>query len=625
MVVIFLALSLVQSQKILIKTSRENIFNVEVRSEAIVNAVNEIISTFFIKKTSVLNILSSATKISSDHLNDILSQILEESHSRISILIGTAHKKRTNDGRLNEVNIFFVDSYRAFSSISKSLDPDEYNYRGYYLVVLLKPISSQNFKRRVFENLWSKYIVNVNVIQPFDNFSDGCWIYTYYPYSPFYCEKVQTQILNTYINGVGFNREADHFPRKVSNLYNCSLSVATFKVPPFVMYGKKNDVVGVDGNLMRMIARQMNFHLKIKMLPSAHWGEVKNRSSTGAVGMVIDGTVNFTMGYFTSSSARNTFMSTSYTYHSSVAIWVISPGSDLTWFQRLHKPFSLQLWITIGVIALISFIVILIIGRQSRIVRNFVFGLNIKNPAMNMINIFFGGAMPRLPRRNFARFLLALLMIYSLVLRNVYNGSMFRYLQTDKKNPPSNTYEEMNANNYTFHVLDVMKEFMDNFPILAKRSQVLTYEMLNANRSLIVESGKKLAVLASEDHVAFWNKVLYPHYFFNTAEEKAATLNLVAYLHKTSCLTREFTRVMLELTAVGLIDAIEKQYIDKSYLKKKKIKREPEVITIKQLAGTFLFWTIGAIASVTVFISELIFGKIARRIEKKFFNLIALR
>lgn len=617
-VVTLVTLTFVQGLQSLTK-SHENFFDAEVPSEAIVNAVNEIISNFFVRKTSVLDIFASTTKNNSDpdQITDIIGKVLMKIDSRVAVLIGKPSKKVLKVDRLREVTIFFVDSLKAFGVILKDLNPNDFNYRGYYLIVMmgprLGPTGTQSINKRILEALWAKYIVNVNIIQSIEESPDICWMYTYFPYSSQYCEEVNPIRLNTYINGVGFTRPINHFPGKVSNLHNCPLSVATFIVPPFVMHNSNQEIDGFDGMLMHTIASRMNFKLKIVLLRSADWGQVGNGTPTGATGLVVNGMVNFTIGYFTLSSMRNTFMSPTYTYHSSNLVWVISPGSELTWFQRFYKPFGSGLWISIGLTSLISVIAISFIRLQSRVVRNFVFGLNVRSPTMNMINIFFGGAMKKLPGRNFSRFLLAMFMIYSLILRNVYTGSLFRYLQTNNTNPRAESYKEMDANNFTFHVLDAMKEFLDNFPVLAKKTYVLNHDMISSNHSLILESGKKLALFTSDDHVACWNKALYPNFFY-TAKQKAATVNLVAYLHKTSCLTREFTRVMLELNAAGMIDRFQHMYMDKSFLKEKKGKQEPQVIRMIHLTGTLIFWVIGVLTAVTTFLLELIFGKIVQRL-----------
>lgn len=69
-------------------------------------------------------------------------------------------------------------------------------------------------------------------------------------------------------------------------------------------------------------------------------------------------------------------------------------------------------------------IVSLKFGAEKR--RAFVVG-KAKNPFLNMINISFGGALcsNKVPVRNFARTMLIMWLLSSLVLRNAYQGLKF--------------------------------------------------------------------------------------------------------------------------------------------------------------------------------------------------------
>lgn len=144
--------------------------------------------------------------------------------------------------------------------------------------------------------------------------------------------------------------------------------------------------------------------------------------------MVMENTANLTIGYVSSTAVRNMFMKSSYVYYTSNLKWITPPGRLFTSFEKLFKPFKDILWLCIFVVFILSFLAIGCVSFQSRFVQNFVFGSGNSSPSLNVVNIFFGGSLPKLPTRNFARFLLAQFMIYCLIIRSSYQGEFHRFI-----------------------------------------------------------------------------------------------------------------------------------------------------------------------------------------------------
>lgn len=140
--------------------------------------------------------------------------------------------------------------------------------------------------------------------------------------------------------------------------------------------------------------------------------------------MVIENKANLTIGYISTTVIRNIFMTPSYIYYTSNLVWIVPPGRLLTSFEKLFKPFRRHMWIGVLIVFVLSFIAIRIVKRQTTSIQNFVLGTQNTSPCLNIINIFFGGSLHKLPVRNFARTLLALFMIYCLVIRSSYLGNL---------------------------------------------------------------------------------------------------------------------------------------------------------------------------------------------------------
>lgn len=89
--------------------------------------------------------------------------------------------------------------------------------------------------------------------------------------------------------------------------------------------------------------------------------------------------------------------------------------------------------------------------RQST--RNFIFGTRVRTPSLNIASIFFGISMNVLPRRNFARFILTMFAIYSLIIRTTWQGKMFEFLKKNVSKPEIQTIDEMIEKNFMFYLL----------------------------------------------------------------------------------------------------------------------------------------------------------------------------
>ena len=110
-----------------------------------------------------------------------------------------------------------------------------------------------------------------------------------------------------------------------------------------------------------------------------------------------------------------------------------------------------------------------LLNLRPRSFRNFVYGRNIKTPCLNVANIFFGGSLHTLPSRNFARTLIGMFMIYSLVIRSSYQGALFNFMKGDFREEPVNDLKTMIDQDFTFYVVESSVDNVKNLPEVMKR------------------------------------------------------------------------------------------------------------------------------------------------------------
>lgn len=454
-----------------IEEEQHNLFIVNQYENAVTSAVLKIIDDFFSKETSELSFTYSAIDDSSLHfMLETIEDILIKLNS--NYLISLQHASNTANTFKKIHNIIYVDDYESFLDVIENVTPETFDFQGYHLIIL--SIYDRNTIKRIFEFLWSHYIVNVNIVTKEDEYSDEALMFTYFPYTRYFCEKVEPVLLNNYIIDVGFTRNAPHFPNKLANMHKCPMIVATVDIPPFIVIkdmpgGIK--IFGLEGIMMIVLERRMNFTMKPMVVNDSYlWGQLyENGTSTGAIEKIMTGAANLTIGYYTSSPIRNLMMSASSIHYTSSLVWVIPPGRQLTSLEKLMKPFSPTLWSAVIIVFIVSFLIVSAIGWFTITIQNFVFGRNIRTPSLNIINVFFGGSLVQTPRRNFARTILCLFMLYCLIIRSSYQGALFKYMQMDSRSPVVETVRDMIHEEFHFYMLKNTYEHIANFPWISKR------------------------------------------------------------------------------------------------------------------------------------------------------------
>lgn len=197
--------------------------------------------------------------------------------------LATFSLKLDNRKRFN--TIVFVDSLNSFYEFFDHIDLKHWRYSGYIVVALtLYHDDIYECMTKMFEAFWTKHIVNVVVMfMPHAN-KHEVLLYTYFPFSAFYCERAVPVQLNQYLVNKFLNKIV-HFPEKLTNFYGCPVSVVTFKNPPFMFYDvDKNgnvEVDGIDGTVLRVLAQQLNFNVTMFVDPE-NWGRIyDNGTVTG--------------------------------------------------------------------------------------------------------------------------------------------------------------------------------------------------------------------------------------------------------------------------------------------------------------------------------------------------------
>jgi hypothetical protein len=113
--------------------------------------------------------------------------------------------------------------------------------------------------------------------------------------------------------------------------------------------------------------------------------------------------------------------------------FVVPPGSPYDGYIKFILPFDWPTWILSVLTFFVAFFVIFIVHRMRSDIRDIVFGENVLTPSWNVLAHFFGLSQIVMPRKNFARFLVMSFILLSFMIRNLYQGMMCDYLQSDMR------------------------------------------------------------------------------------------------------------------------------------------------------------------------------------------------
>lgn len=123
--------------------------------------------------------------------------------------------------------------------------------------------------------------------------------------------------------------------------------------------------------------------------------------------------------------------------------FIATRGLPYSPFEKLYLPFDTPTWTAVFTTFVLGYLSIFIIYQCPLENQNFVFGLDNRTPSFNMIQIFFGIGLARVPGRNFARFHAMIFTLFCLIIRTAYQGTMYKIMTTDLRKPSVETYQDI--------------------------------------------------------------------------------------------------------------------------------------------------------------------------------------
>lgn len=163
--------------------------------------------------------------------------------------------------------------------------------------------------------------------------------------------------------------------------------------------------------------------------------------------------------------------SLTYPYFYGSLVFAIPYGKPYTPLEILFLPFKYRIWICLFVILLATLIVVGLIKTKWFIAyRSFIVGPYNNLPFLNMLAICLGNYMSHTPRLNFARTLVTIWLLMSLILKAAYQSKSFYFMQTIPRASPLYSLDSVYDSKLDLYLWpSLFQSFYDSFPM--KREQ----------------------------------------------------------------------------------------------------------------------------------------------------------
>lgn len=321
------------------------------------------------------------------------------------------------------------------------------HYGGFFTIILTEHLEQSEITQ-IFIDCWSYRMVNVNVLR-FDEIEEQVIAYTYFPYTSDHCERIESTFLMSMSNR-SIALQNSMFPNKLKSFHGCKLWLATYTIPPYMILQELSNgtytTKGIEGKLYRELASTLNFHPMVRVGAQKYLGR-----ATENFQMLREKEVNLTMFAIVNTVERSKEFTASLPYAYAPVMFTTPHGPPFTPLEKLILPFDELVWLCMGIVTGAAFISIVYVSCCSTEWRNFVFGAKNHTPFLNYINITLGGVVAEAPVRNFARTILLIWLLGSLVLRSSYTGALFSFIQSQKSAIEIDSLEKLVQYNFSIY------------------------------------------------------------------------------------------------------------------------------------------------------------------------------
>lgn len=388
-------------------------------SEVVAEAIIAVLTDYFAKHCPKVDLLYFGDVHGQNQVTS--ENILRKKPDDVSIRYASIHRRKAEGQmQLSAPTILIFDSMEHFHGHLSKIAWMSRNGVWHKHLVYAPGLTSQGVLQ---DHNTSISMSEVNFLTNFDGSSIK--LTTAFMYTKDLCAENQMRTINRFSVRKQRWEDTEFYPDKYRNFHGCVLEVYV------------NFLLNLLGEkIFENLATQFNFTVDAVIATEDYDEKKFNQLSDN-------------IWFRDAMSGDTTQFHVSNTLYMDELTIMVPAGLPLTDLEKMFVMFDSETWIAIGFTFTVAFLTIQVLNWMSRKIQNFVFGRNIRTPTLNLLSTFLNGGQITLPGRNFARFLLMMFMIWSLIIRTCYQSKMFENLQSDMRHPRVKTFADFNEMNFT--------------------------------------------------------------------------------------------------------------------------------------------------------------------------------
>ncbi|XP_062539102.1 uncharacterized protein LOC134207393 [Armigeres subalbatus] len=486
--------------------------------------------------------------------------------------------------------IWMVNTMDEFERQFKDVSQMNVEFRGHFVVVL----KGEFIWKAVLGHFWNIGVTNV-ILMVEEEDEESIFVVGYQPFQEDCCRCVAPKVVDRCFKGKfeegKFEFLFDNFVRR---MYGCPLRIATFTRLPFieVVDSREGRMVlqGAEGDMLETISRRMNFTIDVTVPKGDHvWGQVyPNGSGVGAIGLVVMGEVDCTIGGFVPYALLVKFTSSSIGYYMTDFVFVVPEElAEISSLRQLSKPLGKWIWIGIAAVLCTAYIVVKAFNYPE-------VGQFSEFPTLTLFRVTLGDSLPSLPRGNFFRFLMFMLLYHYLIIRESYKCSMISHLTEKKHLNDISTFETMISEGYSFAITFPLYDLLFKETLQLDGSVILLSEE-EYSRGLvqIISERRRIAMISIPEEIVDFNH-RHPNWLnFRVCEENLMRFHFSVYFRRSSPMVREFDRLVQRMLAGGLMAKWHATLMNRRYQATTLNDEPATVLTNGHLFSGYIFLAVG--------------------------------
>jgi len=264
-------------------------------------------------------------------------------------------------------------------------------------------------------------------------------------FTEFSCNQPQMAPINSFSKLNGKWQTELKYQRRFMNLRNCMITSCAYFEDISGVHLYYGSITGLVPEFFRIMSVNGNFTPNYQIyyrpdMPDRSSGKVIYINLYMRLG--IYSIINFGHIHFGSE-----FISSEYLFY-------VTPGELYTSYEKLYLPFDDTTWLFILITFSVAFVVIFLVNFLPKWIQTTFYGSNVHNPALNVVQTFFGISQTQVPVENAARIILIFFIFFCLVIRTAYQGVSYEFLTTEMRKKPIDSIEKLISQNFTIVTME---------------------------------------------------------------------------------------------------------------------------------------------------------------------------